>query len=61
MPSLKWPDLKKQIVFPKLPKSQGEIRWTGVDKLGAHNDEIYGSLLNLSKEEINELREKSII
>ena len=61
VPSEKWPDLKMQNVFPKMSKSQGEIRWTGVDKLGAHNDEIYGSLLNLSKEEINELREKSII
>ena len=50
-----------QNVFPKMSKSQGEIRWTGVDKIGAHNDEIYGSLLNLSKEEIKELKEKSII
>ena len=61
VPSEKWPDLKMQNVFPKMSKSQGEIRWTGVDKLGAHNDEIYGSLLNLSKEEIKELKEKSII
>ena len=61
VPSEKWPDLKMQNVFPKMSKSQGEIRWTGVDKLGAHNDEIYGSLLNLSKEKIKELKEKSII
>jgi len=60
-PTEEWPNLKMQNVFPKMSKTQGEIRWTGVSTLGAHNDEIYGELLGLSSEEITALKEKSII
>jgi len=60
-PTDEWPDLKMQNVFPKMSKTQGEVRWTGVTTLGAHNEEIYGELLGLSGEELAVLREKSII
>ena len=61
VPNEKWPDLKMQNVFPKMSKSQGRVRWTGVEELGAHNEEVYGSLLNLTKDEMQQLKDKSII
>jgi len=61
MPTEEWPDLKMQNVFPKMSKTQGEIRWTGNTTLGAHNKEVYGELLGLSDEELEALTEKSII
>ena len=60
-PTDDWPELKMQNVFPKMSKTQGEVRWTGVTTLGAHNEEIYGGLLGLSAEELAQLKEKSII
>ena len=50
-----------QNVFPKMSKTQGEVRWTGPTELGMHNEEIYGELLGLSGQELAELKEKSII
>ena len=61
VPNEKWPDLKMQNVFPKMSKSQGRVRWTGVEELGAHNEEVYGSLLNLTKDQMQQLKDKSII
>ena len=61
VPNEKWPDLKMQNVFPKMSKSQGRVRWTGVEELGAHNEEVYGSLLNLTKDEMQQLKDKSTI
>ncbi len=60
-PTERWPHLKMQNVFPKMSKTQGEIRWPGVDTLGAHNKEIYEELLGLDAEKIEELEGKSII
>ncbi len=60
-PTERWPHLKMQNVFPKMSKTQGEIRWTGAETLGAHNKEIYEELLGLDAEEIKELEGKSII
>ncbi len=60
-PTPEWPDLKMQNVFPKMSKTQGEIRWTGPATLGEHNEEVYEDLLGLDKEELKELRGKSII
>jgi len=60
-PTDEWPDLRMQNVFPKMSRTQGEVRWTGVTALGAHNQEVYGELLGLSGDELAQLREKSII
>ena len=60
-PTPEWPDLKMQNVFPKMSKTQGEIRWTGVEILGTHNQEVYKDLLGLDEKEIKELQENSII
>tara|TARA_B100001059_G_C17794015_1_gene561920 strand:- start:17 stop:1225 length:1209 start_codon:yes stop_codon:yes gene_type:complete len=61
VPSERWTDLKMQNVFPKMSKTQGQIRWSGVEELGAHNDEIYEGMLNLTKDQLIDLKKKSII
>lgn len=60
-PSDEWPNFKMQNVFPKMSKTQGEVRWTGATELGAHNAEVYGELLGLGADELAKLQEKSII
>jgi crotonobetainyl-CoA:carnitine CoA-transferase CaiB-like acyl-CoA transferase len=60
-PTEEWPDLKMQNVFPKMSKTQGEIRWTGAQSLGEHNENVYGELLGLDSAELAELKKKSII
>ena len=60
-PTEKWPELKMQNVFPKMSKTQGEIRWPGVETLGAHNKEVYGELLGLSDARLDELEKRAII
>jgi len=60
-PSKEWPNLKMQNIFPKMSKTQGEIRWPGVATLGAHNKEVYGGELGISDEELARLKENSII
>ncbi len=60
-PTDEWPNLKMQNVFPRMSKTQGEIRWPGNATLGADNDEVYKDMLGLSEDELNSLRDKSII
>ncbi len=60
-PTDTWPNLKMQNVFPRMSQTQGSIRWTGVETLGAHNKEVYGGLLGLSDGELEALAEKAII
>lgn len=60
-PADDWPNLKMQNIFPKMSKTQGEIRWTGPTEMGMHNEEVYGELLGLSEEQLKELKNKSII
>ena len=60
-PTPEWPELKMQNVFPKMSKTQGEIRWTGAVTLGEHNTEVYKELLGLDEEELKDLLGKSII
>jgi formyl-CoA transferase len=61
MPTEEWPGLKMQNVCPKMSKTQGEGRWPGVRTLGAHNENVYGELLGLSRKELAELQKNSII
>ena len=53
--------LKMQNVFPKMSKTQGEIRWPGITTLGAHNEEIYGEELGISDSQLAEMRDNGII
>jgi crotonobetainyl-CoA:carnitine CoA-transferase CaiB-like acyl-CoA transferase len=60
-PSEEWPDLKMQNVFPKMSKTQGEIRWPGNTTLGAHNQEVYGGELGISDADLATMKENAII
>ena len=60
-PTEECPDLKMHNVFPKMSKTQGEIRWPGVTTLGAHNQEVYGGELGLCDAELFRLQENSVI
>jgi crotonobetainyl-CoA:carnitine CoA-transferase CaiB-like acyl-CoA transferase len=52
--------LKQPAVYPRLSATPGRIE-RGAPKLGEHNAEIYGALLGLSEEEIDDLRAQRII
>ena len=47
-------------VVPNLSGTPGSINWLGA-ALGEHNEEVYGTLLGISKEECQELRESGVI
>jgi succinyl-CoA---D-citramalate CoA-transferase len=53
-------DIQMQNVFPRLSATPGGIDWTGPE-LGQHNGYVFGELLGLSEEKLNELREKKIV
>ncbi len=46
VPHPEFANLKMQDVFPRMSVTQGSVRWPG-PPLGAHNDEVYGTLLGL--------------
>lgn len=60
-PTEEWPELKMQNVFPKMSKTQGEIRWPGNTTVGAHNREVYGDELGISDKELDNMRAANII
>jgi succinyl-CoA---D-citramalate CoA-transferase len=47
-------------LVPKLSQTPGKIAWYG-GTIGMHNEEVYGELLGLSSEEIQELVKQGII
>jgi crotonobetainyl-CoA:carnitine CoA-transferase CaiB-like acyl-CoA transferase len=60
-PTEEWPGLKMQNIFPKMSKTQGEIRWPGNTTLGAHNEEVYGGELGISDGELARMQKNEII
>ena len=52
--------LKIPALVPKLSETPGRTDWAGPE-VGAFNDEIYGELLNLSKDKIAELKIQGVI
>jgi len=53
-------NLKMQNVAPKFSKTPGKVRWTGPE-LGQHNDEVYGELLGMAEEVMQQLENEKII
>lgn len=52
--------VRLQNVVPKFVRNPGKVKWTAKD-LGADNDAVFEKLLGLSKEEIDNYRERGII
>jgi crotonobetainyl-CoA:carnitine CoA-transferase CaiB-like acyl-CoA transferase len=59
-PTEQYPDLKMQNVFPKLSETPGEVQWTG-PALGQHNEQVYGELLGMSRQRMDDLAARGII
>ena len=61
IPSESHGPIKMQNVFPKMSKTQGEVRWAGPEALGSHTEEVLTELLDLSPEQIQKLRDSQIV
>ena len=61
VPSDNYGSVKMQNVFPKMSKTQGEVRWGGPEKLGTHTEEVLTELLDLSPAQIQKLRDSQIV
>lgn len=61
VPSEQFGSVKMQNIFPKMSKTQGEIRWCGPETLGQHTEEVLTELLDLSPEQVAKLRESGIV
>jgi len=48
-------------IVPKLSRTPGQIRWTGAESMGLHNEDVYMNLLGYSQERMGELREQGVI
>lgn len=53
-------ELPMHNAFPKLSETPGSVRHPG-PRLGEHNQEVYGGLLDLPQDEIAALKERGII
>ena len=49
-----------QNVLPRFTRSPGSIRWPG-QRLGASNDYVYGEILGMGQDEINDMRTRGVI
>ena len=54
-------ELAMQNVFPRLSRSPGSIRTIAPQAVGQDSDEIYGTLLGLDKEQLDDYRQRAII
>ena len=61
MPSERHGSLKMQNVFPKMSKTQGEVRWAGPEELGSHTEEVLTQILDLTPSQIEKLRSSGIV
>ena len=61
IPSEAFGSVKMQNVFPKMSKTQGEVRWGGPETLGEHTEEVLSELLGMKQDEIQKLRDKNAI
>ena len=61
MPSSRFETVKMQNVFPKMSKTQGEVRWAGPETLGQHTEDVLTELLDLTPEQVEKLRKSNIV
>ena len=48
-------------IVPKLTRTPGTVRWSATWDEGSHNQEVYGGLLGLSDDEIDEFRDEGVL
>jgi formyl-CoA transferase len=48
-------------IVPKFSATPGRVRWAGPPVPGAHNDEVFGTLLGLDKDEISLLERERVL
>ena len=48
-------------IVPKFSHTPGSVRWAGTWQEGSHNRDVYGGLLGLSDEQLDELRAEGIL
>jgi formyl-CoA transferase len=48
-------------IVPKFTETPGQVRWSGTWEEGSHNREVYGGLLGLSDEAIEQLRVDGVL
>jgi crotonobetainyl-CoA:carnitine CoA-transferase CaiB-like acyl-CoA transferase len=59
--SARWGKVTMQNVTPKLSGTPGGVRWPGPDRLGEHTDEVLGDLLDMTSEQIEQLRQQGVV
>ena len=57
----RWGTLKMQNAFPKLSGTPSTVRTPAPDRIGQHNAEIYGELLDISEHALAQLSEQGVI
>jgi crotonobetainyl-CoA:carnitine CoA-transferase CaiB-like acyl-CoA transferase len=48
-------------IVPKFSATPGQVRWTGTWEEGSHNRDVYGGLLGLSDERLEELKTEGVL
>jgi formyl-CoA transferase len=48
-------------IVPKFSETPGAVRWSGPWEEGSHNRDVYGGLLGLSDETLEELRTEGVL
>lgn len=60
MPHKNFGTIKMPGITPVFSETPGEVKWIGPE-LGEHNEEIYKGLLGISEEQMDKMKEQSII
>jgi formyl-CoA transferase len=48
-------------IVPKFSETPGEVRWSATWDEGSHNKDVYGGLLGLSDDELDQLKEDGVL
>jgi formyl-CoA transferase len=48
-------------IVPKFSETPGAVRWSGTWEEGSHNHDVYGGLLGLSDDELEQLRTEGVL